>query len=84
MLLFLKFRDFAWGAEGYNDAQSRQCAADDAEDRRESRGLLHPLGMLALGLVITYAIERSWMGYLVAVGELRTPPANPRRERHAH
>ena len=28
------------------------------------------LGMLALGLVITYAIEQSWMGYyLVAVGE---------------
>ena len=28
------------------------------------------LGMLAVGLVVTYPIERSWMGhYLVAVGE---------------
>jgi branched-chain amino acid transport system permease protein len=69
MLLFLKFRDFAWGAEGttlpnLGDAPLMM--------QFESRAAYYyiALALLALGLVITYRIERSWMGfYLVAVGE---------------
>jgi branched-chain amino acid transport system permease protein len=69
MLLFLKFRDFAWGAEGttlpnLGDAPLMM--------QFESRAAYYyiALALLALGLAITYRIERSWMGfYLVAVGE---------------
>lgn len=69
MLLFLKFRDFAWGAEGttlpnLGDAPWMM--------QFESKAAYYyvALAMLALGLAITYLIERSWMGYyLVAVGE---------------
>ena len=69
MLLFLKFRDFAWGAEGttlpnLGDAPLMM--------QFESRAAYYyiALGLLTLGLAITYLIERSWMGfYLVAVGE---------------
>ena len=69
MLLFLKFRDFAWGAEGttlpnLGDAPLMM--------QFESRAAYYyiALVLLALGLAITYLIERSWMGfYLVAVGE---------------
>jgi branched-chain amino acid transport system permease protein len=69
MLLFLKFRDFAWGAEGTtipnlgNDPWMMQFDAKAAY-------YYIALGLLALGLAITYRIERSWMGYyLVAIGE---------------
>ena len=69
MLLFLKFRDFAWGAEGTtlpnlgNSPLMMQFGAKAAY-------YYIALAMLALGLAITYRIERSWMGYyLVAVGE---------------
>jgi branched-chain amino acid transport system permease protein len=69
MLLFLKFRDFAWGAEGttipnLGDAPLMM--------QFESKAAYYyvALGLLALGLVITWRIERSWMGYyLVAIGE---------------
>jgi len=69
MLLFLKFRDFAWGAEGTtlpnlgNSPWMMQFSA--------KAGYYYiALAMLALGLAVTYLIERSWMGYyLVAVGE---------------
>jgi branched-chain amino acid transport system permease protein len=69
MLLFLKFRDFAWGAEGttipnFGDAP-RMMQFDD-----KSSYYYVALGLLALGLIITYRIEHSWMGYyLVAIGE---------------
>jgi branched-chain amino acid transport system permease protein len=69
MLLFLKFRDFAWGAEGTtipnlgNDPLMMQFDAKAAY-------YYIALGLLAIGLAITYRIERSWMGYyLVAIGE---------------
>jgi branched-chain amino acid transport system permease protein len=69
MLLFLKFRDFAWGAEGTtipnlgNDRLMMQFEAKAAY-------YYIALGLLAIGLAVTYRIERSWMGYyLVAIGE---------------
>ena len=69
MLLFLKFRDFAWGAEGTtlpnlgNAPLMMQFGAKAAY-------YYIALALLALGLAITYRIERSRMGfYLVAVGE---------------
>lgn len=69
MLLFLKFRDFAWGAEG-----TTMPNLGDAPLMMQFGGKAPyyyiALGLLAIGLVTTYRIERSWMGYyLVAVGE---------------
>jgi branched-chain amino acid transport system permease protein len=69
MLLFLKFRDFAWGAEGttipnYGDAPLMMQFDEKAAYYYVA------LGLLALGLIITYRIEHSWIGYyLVAIGE---------------
>jgi branched-chain amino acid transport system permease protein len=69
MLLFLKFRDFAWGAEGttipnFGDAPLMMQFDDKASYYYVA------LALLALGLAITYRIEHSWMGYyLVAIGE---------------
>jgi len=69
MLLFLKFRDFAWGAEGTtlpNLGNSPLMMQFDAK----AAYYYIALAMLAIGLAITYWIERSWIGYyLVAVGE---------------
>ena len=69
MLLFLKFRSFAWGAEGTTIP-----FLGNAPLMMQFTGKLPyyylALGLLAIGLFITYVIERSWMGnYLVAVGE---------------
>src|SRR6202045_3683703 len=69
MLLFLKFRDFTWGAEGTTMPNLGNAPLMMQFDARSAYYYI-ALGMLALGLVITYGIERSWMGYyLVAVGE---------------
>ena len=69
MLLFLKFRDFAWGAEGTtlpNLGNSPLMMQFDAK----AAYYYIAFAMLAIGLAITYWVERSWMGYyLVAVGE---------------
>jgi branched-chain amino acid transport system permease protein len=69
MLLFLKFRDFAWGAVGTtipnlgNSPLMMQFTAKAAY-------YYIALGLLAIGLAITFWVERSWVGYyLVAVGE---------------
>ena len=69
MLLFLKFRDFAWGAVGTtipnlgNSPLMMQFSAKAAY-------YYIALILLAIGLAVTYWVERSWMGYyLVAVGE---------------
>ena len=69
MLLFLKFRDFAWGAVGTtipnlgNSPLMMQFTAKAAY-------YYIALGLLAIGLTITSWVERSWVGYyLVAVGE---------------
>lgn len=69
MLLFLKFRDFAWGAEGttipnFGDSPWMMQFEDKAAYYYVA------LGLLAIGLAVTYWVERSWMGYyLVALGE---------------
>jgi branched-chain amino acid transport system permease protein len=69
MLLFLKFRDFAWGAEG---TTMPNLGNAPLMMQFESKAAYYyiALAMLAIGLAVTYRIERSWMGfYLVAVGE---------------
>src|SRR6266852_1483431 len=69
MLLFLKFRDFAWGAEGTTLPNLGDAPLMMQFDSKAAYYYL-ALALLALGLAITYRIERSWMGfYLVAVGE---------------
>ena len=69
MLLFLKFRDFAWGAEGTTIPNLGQAPLMmQFESKAPYYYIL--LALLAVGLAITWRIERSWMGYyLVAVGE---------------
>lgn len=63
MLIFLKFRDFAWGAEGTNDSGPRQRAADDAV-RDQGLLLLRRARPARARLLITHLIvERSWIGY---------------------
>jgi branched-chain amino acid transport system permease protein len=69
MLLFLKFRDFAWGAEGTTLPNFGDSPLMMQFDSKAAYYYI-ALAMLTIGLAITYAIERSWMGYyLVAVGE---------------
>jgi branched-chain amino acid transport system permease protein len=69
MLLFLKFRDFAWGAEGTTLPNLGDAPLMMQFDSKAAYYYL-ALALLTLGLAITYRIERSWMGfYLVAVGE---------------
>jgi len=69
MLLFLKFRDFAWGAEGTTIPNFGDAPLMMQFDDKSSYYYV-ALGLLALGLIITYRIEHSWMGYyLVAIGE---------------
>jgi branched-chain amino acid transport system permease protein len=69
MLIFLKFRDFAWGAEGITIPILGNAPL---MLQFESKAAYYyvVLGLLALGLLVTYKIEQSWMGYyLVAIGE---------------
>jgi len=69
MLLFLKFRDFAWGAEGTTLPNLGDAPLMMQFDSKLAYYYL-ALALLAMGLAITWCIERSWMGYyLVAVGE---------------
>src|SRR5882672_4742458 len=69
MLIFLKFRDFAWGAEGITVPNLGNAPLMMQFEAKSSYYYV-VLGLLALGLLITYLIERSWMGYyLVAIGE---------------
>src|ERR1700684_2483241 len=69
MLLFLKFRDFAWGAEGTTMPNLGDAPLMMQFDGKAPYYYV-VLALLAIGLAITYRIERSWMGYyLVAVGE---------------
>jgi branched-chain amino acid transport system permease protein len=69
MLIFLKFRDFAWGAEG-TTIPNLGNAPLMMQFEAKSAYYYVALGLLAIGLVITWLIERSWMGYyLVAIGE---------------
>src|SRR6202049_2807183 len=69
MLLFLKFRDFAWGAEGTTIPNLGNAPLMMQFDAKAAYYYI-ALGLLAAGLAITYRIERSWVGYyLVAIGE---------------
>jgi branched-chain amino acid transport system permease protein len=69
MLLFLKFRDFAWGAEGTTIPNLGNAPLMMQFDDKAAYYYI-ALGLLALGLAITWRIERSFIGYyLVAVGE---------------
>ena len=69
MLLFLKFRDFAWGAEG-TTMPNLGSAPLMMQFEGKAPYYYIALGLLALALAITYLIERSYLGYyLVAIGE---------------
>src|SRR5471030_1988523 len=69
MLLFLKFRDFAWGAEGTTIPNLGNAPLMMQFEAKAAYYYI-ALGLLAIGLAITYRIEKSWMGYyLVAIGE---------------
>jgi branched-chain amino acid transport system permease protein len=69
MLIFLKFRDLAWGAEG-TTIPNLGNAPLMMQFEAKAGYYYVALGLLALGLAITYRIEKSWMGYyLVAIGE---------------
>jgi branched-chain amino acid transport system permease protein len=69
MLLFLKFRDFAWGAEG-TTIPNLGDAPWMMQFEEKAAYFYIALGLLVVGLVVTWAVERSWMGYyLVALGE---------------
>jgi branched-chain amino acid transport system permease protein len=69
MLIFLKFRDLAWGAEG-TTIPNLGNAPLMMQFEAKAAYYYVALGLLVLGLVITYRIENSWIGYyLVAIGE---------------
>ncbi|MBV9563585.1 MAG: branched-chain amino acid ABC transporter permease [Bradyrhizobium sp.] len=69
MLIFLKFRDLAWGAEG-TTIPNLGSAPLMLQFETKASYYYVVLGLLALALLITWRIERSWIGYyLVAIGE---------------
>jgi branched-chain amino acid transport system permease protein len=69
MLIFLKFRDFAWGAEG-TTIPNLGAAPLMMQFENKSSYYYVVLGLLLVSLLITWLIERSWIGnYLVAIGE---------------
>jgi len=69
MLLFLKFRDFAWGAEG-TTMPNLGSAPLMMQFEGKAPYYYIALGLLALALAITWRIERSYLGnYLIAIGE---------------
>jgi branched-chain amino acid transport system permease protein len=69
MLIFLKFRDLAWGAEGTTIPNLGSAPLMMQFETKASYYYV-VLGLLVLALAITWLIERSWVGnYLVAIGE---------------
>src|SRR3954447_20656405 len=69
MLIFLKFRDFAWGAEGTTIPNLGHAPLMMQFDGKAYYYYV-VLGLLAIALLVTAAIERSRVGYyLVAIGE---------------
>jgi branched-chain amino acid transport system permease protein len=69
MLVFLKFRDFAWGAEG-TTIPNLGYAPLMMQFEGKAPYYYIVLGLLAIALVITAWVERSRIGYyLVAIGE---------------
>lgn len=69
MLVFLKFRGLAWGAEGTTIPNLGDAPLMMQFDDKASYYYV-VLGLLAIALAITYWVERSWVGYyLMAIGE---------------
>lgn len=69
MLVFLKLRDFAWGAEGTTIPNLGNVPLM-MQFEAKSAYYYVALGLLALGLAITRLVERSFLSYyLVAIGE---------------
>src|SRR3984885_8354697 len=69
MLIFLKFRDFAWGAEGITIPNLGHAPLMIQFDGKAPYYYV-VLGLLAVALMITAWVERSRIGYyLVAIGE---------------
>jgi branched-chain amino acid transport system permease protein len=69
MLVFLKFRNLAWGAEGTTIPNLGDAPLMMQFDDKASYYYV-VLGLLAIALAITYWVERSWVGYyLLAIGE---------------
>ena len=69
MLIFLKFRSLAWGAEGTTIPNLGHAPLMMQFETKPPYYYI-VLGLLVLSLLITWAIERSRMGYyLVAIGE---------------
>jgi branched-chain amino acid transport system permease protein len=69
MLIFLKFRDFAWGAEG-TTIPNLGNAPLMMQFEAKSAYYYVALGLLVVGLAVTFLVERSFIGYyLVAIGE---------------
>lgn len=69
MLIFLKFRSIAWGAEGTTIPNLGHAPLMMQFETKPPYYYV-VLGLLALSLLVTWAIERSRMGYyLVAIGE---------------
>lgn len=69
MLLILHFRDFAWGAEGTTMPNLGDAPLMMQFENKPPYYWI-ALALLAVGLFVTWRIERSWMGYyLVALGE---------------
>ena len=69
MLIFLKFRDFAWGAEGTTIPNLGHAPLMMQFDGKAYYYYV-VLALLAIALIITAWIERSRVGYyLVAIGE---------------
>ena len=68
-LLFLKMRDFTWGAEGTTMPYLGN-APLMMQFESKSAYFYMALGLLAIGIGVTLYIQRSWWGYyLVALGE---------------
>ena len=69
MLVFLKFRDFAWGAEGTTIPNLGHAPLMMQFETKIPYYYI-VLGLLAIALFVTWWIERSRVGYyLVAIGE---------------
>jgi branched-chain amino acid transport system permease protein len=69
MLIFLKFRDFAWGAEGTTIPNLGHAPLMMQFETKIPYYYI-VLGLLSVALIVTAWIERSRMGYyLVAIGE---------------
>lgn len=69
MLVFLKFRDFAWGAEGTTIPNLGHAPLMMQFETKIPYYYI-VLGLLAIALLVTWWIERSRVGYyLVAIGE---------------